>query len=78
MAKSSSKRRTDADDSRLVGRCLDGHTESYGVLINRHSGRIINLAFAMVGDRHDGWKERCDDRSVQINIQRIGKSFSSI
>ena len=53
MPKSSSKRRTDADDSRLVGRCLEGHTESYGVLVNRHSGRIINLAFAMVGDRQD-------------------------
>ena len=53
MAPSSSKRRTDADDSRLVGRCLDGHTESYGVLVNRHSGRIINLAFAMVGDRQE-------------------------
>lgn len=53
MAKSSSNRRADANDSRLVGRCLDGHTESYGVLINRHSGRIINLAFAMTGDRHE-------------------------
>ncbi len=41
------------EDSTVVTRCLDGQVEAYGLLVNRYSGRIINLAFAMIGDRHE-------------------------
>ena len=41
------------DDTTLIRRCLAGHTEAYGILVDRYSARIINLAYAMIGDRHD-------------------------
>jgi len=39
-------------DTLLVGRALGGDADSYGALVDRYSGRIINLAYRMVGDRH--------------------------
>jgi RNA polymerase sigma-70 factor (ECF subfamily) len=41
------------DDTTLVRRCLAGQTQAYGVLVDRYSARIINLAYAMIGDRHN-------------------------
>jgi RNA polymerase sigma-70 factor (ECF subfamily) len=41
------------EDSSLVKRCLAGQAEAYGTLVDRYSARIINLGYAMIGDRHD-------------------------
>ncbi len=40
-------------DTSLIQACLDGEIQRYGVLVDRYSARIINLAYMMVGDRHD-------------------------
>jgi RNA polymerase sigma-70 factor, ECF subfamily len=40
-------------DTSLIKQCLDGEIQRYGVLVDRYSARIINLAYMMVGDRHD-------------------------
>lgn len=40
-------------DTVLIRRCLTGDVSSYGELVDRYSGRIINLAYLMIGDRHD-------------------------
>jgi len=40
------------DDSTLIRRCLEGHSECYGLLVDKYSSRIINLGYAMIGDRH--------------------------
>jgi RNA polymerase sigma-70 factor (ECF subfamily) len=40
------------DDTALVQQCLSGHAEAYGKLVDRYSARIINLGYAMIGDRH--------------------------
>lgn len=50
---SSLERRPGLDDSSLVRKCLAGQVECYGSLVDRYSSRIINLAFAMTGDRHE-------------------------
>ncbi len=42
-----------ANDSTLIRKCLDGRVEAYGNLVDRYSSRIVNLAFAMTGDRHE-------------------------
>lgn len=41
------------DDSTIVGKCQDGQTEQYGRLVDKYSARIINLGYAMMGNRHD-------------------------
>jgi RNA polymerase sigma-70 factor (ECF subfamily) len=40
------------DDSRLVTKCLSGHAEAYGALVERYGARIVNLAYQMISDRH--------------------------
>ena len=41
------------DDSTIVGKCQDGQAELYGRLVDKYSARIINLGYAMMGNRHD-------------------------
>ncbi len=41
------------DDTVLIRRCLGGQVEAYGTLVDRYGARIINMAYAMIGDRHD-------------------------
>lgn len=41
------------DDTALVKSCLDGQTQAYGALVEKYSARIINLAYGMMGDRHE-------------------------
>ncbi|MFN3484155.1 MAG: RNA polymerase sigma factor [Planctomycetota bacterium] len=41
------------DDTTLIRRCLRGNAEAYGALVDRYSARILSLAFAMTGDRHE-------------------------
>jgi RNA polymerase sigma factor (sigma-70 family) len=41
------------DDSTIVGKCQGGQAEFYGQLVDKYSGRIINLGYAMMGNRHD-------------------------
>lgn len=40
------------DDSALITKCLEGNPEAYGRLVDKYSARIINLGYAMIGDRH--------------------------
>jgi RNA polymerase sigma-70 factor (ECF subfamily) len=40
------------DDSQLLSKCLSGHTEAYGALVEKYGARIVNLAYQMTGDRH--------------------------
>ena len=40
------------EDSALITKCLEGNAEAYGRLVDKYSARIINLAYAMLGDRH--------------------------
>jgi len=40
-------------DTNLIKQCLDGEIQRYGILVDRYSARIINLAYMMIGDRHD-------------------------
>jgi RNA polymerase sigma-70 factor (ECF subfamily) len=40
------------DDSQLLSKCLSGHSEAYGALVEKYGARIVNLAYQMVGDRH--------------------------
>jgi RNA polymerase sigma-70 factor (ECF subfamily) len=39
------------DDTALIRRCLGGEVACYEALIERYSSRIVNLAYAMTGDR---------------------------
>ena len=39
------------DDTALIRRCLGGEVKCYETLIERYSSRIVNLAYAMTGDR---------------------------
>ena len=41
------------DDSTIVSKCQEGHSEFYGRLVDKYSARIINLGYAMMGNRHD-------------------------
>jgi len=41
------------DDSTIVGKCQGGQAEFYGRLVDKYSARIINLGYAMMGNRHD-------------------------
>jgi RNA polymerase sigma-70 factor (ECF subfamily) len=45
--------KSEALDTAIVRACLAGDVHRYGVLVDRYSARIINLAFMMIGDRHD-------------------------
>jgi len=40
------------EDSALITKCLEGNAEAYGRLVDKYSARIINLGYAMIGDRH--------------------------
>ncbi len=51
--KSSFERRSGVDDSTIVGKCQGGQSELYGQLVDKYSARIINLGYAMMGNRHD-------------------------
>ncbi|HEX7896454.1 MAG TPA: RNA polymerase sigma factor [Planctomycetota bacterium] len=42
-----------SEDTALVGQCLGGKPEAYGRLVEKYSARIINLAYAMMSDRHE-------------------------
>jgi RNA polymerase sigma-70 factor (ECF subfamily) len=42
-----------SDETAVIGRCLKGDVDAYGVLVDRYSGRIINIALMMMGDRHE-------------------------
>jgi len=44
---------SDALDTNVIQACLAGNVQRYGVLVDRYSARIINLAYMMIGDRHD-------------------------
>lgn len=41
------------EDTAIIRRCLSGQMEAYGSLVERYGPQIINLAFAMLGDRHE-------------------------
>ena len=41
------------DDSTIVGKCQEGQSQHYGQLVDKYSARIINLGYAMMGNRHD-------------------------
>jgi RNA polymerase sigma-70 factor (ECF subfamily) len=41
------------EDSILVGQCLHGNPERYGVLVKKYSKPIFNLALRMIGDVED-------------------------
>ncbi len=41
------------EDTAFIRKCLSGQVEAYGTLVDRYSARIVNLAFAMLGDRHE-------------------------
>ncbi|MBI4563702.1 MAG: sigma-70 family RNA polymerase sigma factor [Planctomycetes bacterium] len=40
-------------DTTLIRKCLDGELDAYGELVDRHGARLVNLAYMMVGNRHD-------------------------
>lgn len=40
-------------DTTLIQKVLEGAVDSYGALVDRYSARIINLAYMMIGNRHD-------------------------
>lgn len=42
-----------SDETAVIGRCLKGDVDAYGVLVDRYSGRILNIALMMTGDRHE-------------------------
>lgn len=40
-------------DTDVVRRCLDGDLDAFGVIVDRYGGRLVNLAYHMIGDRHE-------------------------
>ncbi len=40
-------------DTVLIGKCLSGDVDVYRELVDRYSARIVNVAYMMIGDRHD-------------------------
>jgi len=44
---------TTPGDEQLVRRCLEGHRDSFGLLVERYEGPIFNLALRMVGNAED-------------------------
>ena len=40
-------------DTDLIAKCIAGEVEVYQVLVDRYSSRIVNLAYMMIGDRHE-------------------------
>ncbi len=47
---------TDDDDADVVLRCQKGDTEAFGVLVDRHQKRMLNVTYRMLGD----YDEACD------------------
>jgi len=43
----------EARDTVLIRKCLTGDVAAYSALVDRYSARIINLAYMMIGNRHD-------------------------
>lgn len=44
----------DLDDGLLVARAAEGDDEAFAVLVHRHSGPLLALAYRMLGDMPDG------------------------
>ena len=40
-------------DTELIAKCIAGEVEVYQVLVDRYSSRIVNVAYMMIGDRHE-------------------------
>ncbi|MDP6959738.1 MAG: RNA polymerase sigma factor [Planctomycetota bacterium] len=40
-------------DTDLIAKCIAGEIEVYQVLVDRYSSRIVNVAYMMIGDRHE-------------------------
>jgi len=40
-------------DTDLITKCIAGEVEVYQVLVDRYSSRIVNVAYMMIGDRHE-------------------------
>ena len=40
-------------DTDLIAKCIAGEVEVYQVLVDRYSARIVNVAYMMIGDRHE-------------------------
>jgi RNA polymerase sigma-70 factor (ECF subfamily) len=40
-------------DTDLIAKCIAGEVEIYQVLVDRYSSRIVNVAYMMIGDRHE-------------------------
>ena len=40
-------------DTVLIGKCLSGDVNVYQELVDKYSSRIVNVAYMMIGDRHD-------------------------
>ncbi len=40
-------------DTDLIAKCIAGDVEVYQVLVDRYSSRILNVAYMMIGDRHE-------------------------
>jgi RNA polymerase sigma-70 factor (ECF subfamily) len=40
-------------DTDLIAKCIAGEVEVYQVLVDRYSSRIVNVAYMMIGDRHE-------------------------
>lgn len=43
----------ESNDTLLIRKCLAGDVGAYSALVDRYSARIINLAYMMIGNRHD-------------------------
>jgi RNA polymerase sigma-70 factor (ECF subfamily) len=44
------------EDDKLVGLCRKGDVDAFGVLVERHQRRMINIAYRMIGD----YEAACD------------------
>lgn len=69
----------ESDDEGLWSRSLKGEGEAFGVLFDRHRGRVFRHAYRLSGDRHDAddimatsflelWRRRAKVRLVEGSV----------
>ncbi|MBI3463187.1 MAG: RNA polymerase subunit sigma-24, partial [Planctomycetes bacterium] len=53
MAVSTSNNQAGTEDDRLIGECLNGRTESFGLLVRKYQDRLFSTVLHLVASHED-------------------------